>query len=378
MLDVSAAFDVVDHKRLLERHHQYFGLSDTALKWMSSYLEGRKQTVSISSAHSKTTEATSGFPQGSVLGGKKFTMYATPVGNVIDSHNIKYKYYADDGQKYISFNLKNPDEVKQAIHDLELSLNDVYSWMTANMLKMNNDKTEVILFAPKRLLSNVSPSLSLTVHQSNISPKLSVRNLGVMLDATLSMQLQINMITKGCYYQLRKISRIRKYLTMSAAKTLVTTLVLSKIDYCNSLLVNLPAYLLKKLQKVQNYAARVVKKLKIRVSITKHLKGLHWLPVDYRIKFKIALLTFKSLNKLAPNYLASTIQMYQPVRSLRSASRNLLVKKRFSSRYGRRAFSTAAPEIWNDLPENVKNSETLSEFKTNLKTYFFTQAFPSN
>ena len=140
--------------------------------------------------------------------------------------------------------------------------------------------------------------------------------------------------------------------------------------------MNLPAYLLKKLQKVQNYAARVVKKLRVRDSVTRHLKDLHWLPVEYRIKFKVALLVYKSLNNLAPGYLAQTIQKYQPTRNLRSTSKNLLVRKRFSKRYGHRAFSVAAPEIWNDLPDQVKNSESMQKFKTNLKTHFFSKAFP--
>ena len=375
MLDVSAAFDVVDHERLLQRHEQYFGLSDKALAWMSSYLEGRTQTVAIGDCTSNETDVTSVFPQGSVLGGKKFNMYASPVGNVIKSHNVSYQYYADDGQKYISFNLQNLEDVRSAINTLELSVSDVYSWMTANMLKMNDDKTEVILFAPKRVISQISDLISVTVHESVISPESEVKDLGVMLDSTLSMQRQINRITKSCYYQLRRISRVRKYLTMNSAKILVNALVLSKIDYCNSLLVNLPKYLIKKLQKIQNYAARLVKKLKVRNSVTKHLRDLHWLPVHYRIHFKVALLTYKSLNNLAPVYLKNMLEVYHPVRNLRSSSMGYLSRKRYSTRYGSRAFSIAAPEIWNSLPVEIRKSETLRKFKSNLKTHFFRLAY---
>ena len=375
MVDVSAAFDAVDHERLLERHNQYFGMTGKALDWMASYLHGRTQTVAVESYKSNECTVTSGFPQGSVLGGKKFTMYSSPISNVIEAHGMKYKYYADDGQEYISFNLEQVEEVQFAINKLELSLSDIHSWMTANMLKMNEDKTKIILFAPKRLLSKLVNPMSVSVHNYIVSPEPEVKNLGVMLDPTLNMQRQVNFITKSCYYQLRRISRLRKYLTIDAAKSLVNSTVLSKIDYCNSLLVNLPKYLLKKLQKIQNYAARIVKKLKVRNSVSKHLKDLHWLPVTYRIKFKIALITYKSLNNLAPQYISEMLQQYHPTRNLRSSARGYLTKKRHLNKYGSRAFSVAAPVIWNDIPLDIRTVETLEQFKTKLKIYYFEMAY---
>ena len=371
MLDVSAAFDVVDHQRLLERHNQYFGMTEKALAWMDSYLNGRMQTVCIEGKKSPSCYVTTGFPQGSILGGKKFNMYSAPVGNVIKAHNLEYKYYADDGQEYVTFNLKNIDDVQNAISSLELSLADVYSWMTANMLKLNSDKTEVILFAPKRLISQISVPISVHVHGEDNLPEPVVKNLGVMLDSSLNMQRQISKITKSCYYQLRRISRVRKYLTMQAAKSLVNALVLSKLDYCNSLLVNLPKYLIKKLQKIQNYAVRVIKRVKVRQSVRKHLKDLHWLPVEYRIQFKVALLTYKSLNNLAPLYLKDMLQEYSPVRTLRSSSRYYLTRKRHLNHYGSRVFSVAAPKIWNSLPNDLRKTDSLERFKANLKTHFF-------
>ncbi len=145
-----------------------------------------------------------------------------------------------------------------------------------------------------------------------------------MLDRNVTMQRQVNQITKSCYYQLRRISKIRKYLTLDAAKSVINALVLSKLDYCNSLFVNLPKYLISKLQRVQNYAVRIIKKAKIQQSVTRHLKELHWLPVQYRIQFKVALLTYKCLNNLAPNYITELVETYHPPRTLRSSSMGLL------------------------------------------------------
>ena len=149
----------------------------------------------------------------------------------------------------------------------------------------------------------------------------------------------------------------------------MNALVLSKLDYCNSLLVNLPKYLVKKLQRIQNYAVRVIKQAKVCQSVRKHLKDLHWLPVEYRIQFQIALLTYKSLNNLAPQYLKDMLQEYCPVRTLRSSSRHYLTRKRRLNHYGSRAFSVAALKIWNSLPNDLRKTDSLERFKADLKTH---------
>ena len=199
MLDVSAAFDVVDHQRLLDRHRQLFGINGTALEWLESYLSGRSQCVVIGNEKSSSVNIEFGFPQGSVLGGKKFIMYATPLGTLIFHHKVDHKCYADDTQKYISFCLKDPDAAKSAIVQLQKSLGEVQLWMSANMLKMNNDKTEVIVFAPTRHLENLA-DLNVIVDTIPVEPSQQVDNLGVIFDAALSMKQQINSVTSTCYY----------------------------------------------------------------------------------------------------------------------------------------------------------------------------------
>ena len=142
------------------------------------------------------------------------------------------------------------------------------------MLKMNNGKTKLIVFAPKRHLQRLN-NLSLKVDTAVVHPKQEVTNLGVVFDSTLSMKQQINTVTKKCYFHIRRIWKIRKYLTEDATKSLVNAYIVSRLDYCNSLFSGLPDYLLKKLQSVQNRAARLVKKLPWCSSITRYLKQLH-------------------------------------------------------------------------------------------------------
>ena len=159
----------------------------------------------------------------------------------------------------------------------------------------------------------------------------------------------------------------------------LSSIVNSKLDYCNSLAYGLPKYLLQKLQYVQNAAARLITGIRKHDHITPILMDLHWLPVNQRIQFKILLLTFKSLNGLAPVYIDEMIQRYVPNRKLRSSSAFLLKQNKWNLKsYGFRTFTVAAPFLWNSLPLEVKSSPSLNIFKSKLKTHLFKCAFNLN
>ena len=149
--------------------------------------------------------------------------------------------------------------------------------------------------------------------------------------------------------------------------------------YCfayHALLLGLPKNLLQKLQYVQNSAARLIMGTNKRDHIRPVLKKLHWLPIDNRIVFKILLLTFKARAKLAPQYIQDLINDYTPQRNLRSGSKCLLETPNFNlESYGKRAFSVAAPRLWNSLPMELKTSTSIDIFKKKLKTYLFKQSY---
>ena len=181
-------------------------------------------------------------------------------------------------------------------------------------------------------------------------------------------------------YLIRKkkenIAKIRMYLTSESTKTLVHAYVTCRLDNCNSLLLGSPDYIIQKLQRVQNCAARLVAGQPRAAHIRPVLKELHWLPVEQRITFKVLLLTFKALNNLAPPYLSQLIVPYNPTRNLRSAGKHLLeVPNVRLKSYGDRAFSVAAPKQWNDIPLDIKLSGSVDVFKSRLKTYLFRLAF---
>ena len=170
-----------------------------------------------------------------------------------------------------------------------------------------------------------------------------------------------------------KIGQIRKFIDRPTTERLVHAFVTSRLDANNSLLYGLPNAIISKLQRVQNTAVRLVIG-KNRISVSKMRRDvLHWLPVKDRIVFKILLLTFKSLNGLAPPYLKEILKPYEPTRSLRSSSHALLQtpKTVSTATYGERAFSVSAPNLWNKLPTHIKNADSLAKFKKHLKTHLF-------
>ena len=175
---------------------------------------------------------------------------------------------------------------------------------------------------------------------------------------------------------LHHISRIRSFLTDEAAASLVRSLIFSRIDYANSLLFGLPDCLLSKLQMVQNNAARLVMRRQKSDHITPLLKHLHWLPIKYRIEYKINLITYKALHGQAPKYITDFLDEYKPTRSLRSASRGFLQERRARlKRSGERAYSVCAPKLWNKLPLSVRSCGSTDSFKVALKTHLFKNAF---
>ena len=250
--------------------------------------------------------------------------------------------------------------------------------MVCNMLKLNATKTEFIVFSPSRsatLCQNSSMQRSFHPFQRSSC----IKNLGVMLDQSLSMRDQVDMTVKFCYFHIRTIGRVRRYLSQKACETLVYALVTSRLDYCNSLLLGVSQRLFARLQRVQNTAARLVLRLRKREHITPALASLHWLPIKFRPRFKILVLTFNALRGTGPRYLRELVARYQPVRSLRSEAKNLLkVPVSRTRSYGSRTFAAAAAAgLWNELPDRLRDADDVEHFKRDLKTHFFRCAFSS-
>ena len=214
LLDLSAAFDTVDHQILLDRLSSTFSITGTALRWISSYLSDRYFRVTVGGDLSVSGAADGssdkfdlkfGVPQGSVLGPLFFVLYTSSIGDILRKHNINYHIYADDIQLYLAFDPNESGAAISALTRLSFCINDIHDWMTKNMLKLNNSKTEFFLAASQHNLKKLR-DVSLHIGDIQIYPASKIRNLGVIFDQTMSMKDHVNTIVRTVNFHLRKPS----------------------------------------------------------------------------------------------------------------------------------------------------------------------------
>ena len=372
LLDLSAAFDTVEHDVLLQRFQETVGIHGSALNWCRSYFADRTQSVNVLGTSSRPRPLESGMPQGSVVGPFGFPTYTRPLGAICRKYGISYHFYADDTQLYVAF---KPGDELQTKERLESCISEIREWMGRNFLKLNDSKTEFVIIGSNIQRRGISTN-SVRIGDQDIAASESVRNIGAMLDCQLSMKPQVSAVCRGCYYHIRNIGKVRRNLTEEASVSLVHAFITSRVDYLNALIYGVPQSLIAKLQKIQNTAARIISRKKRRDHITPILSNLHWLPVQKRIEFKILLFTFKALHGLAPGYIKDLITPYQPTRSLRSQNLSFLRKPISRTKsFGDRSFAYAAPHLWNKLPQHIRTLEDLDEFKSSVKTQLYREAY---
>ena len=358
----------------MSRLEHSFGLQLSVLNWFRSYLLSRTHFVTVNDIPSQESYLRFGVPQGSVLGPVLFIMYTSPLTDLIDRHSVSHEMFADDTQLQ---NSAIPSEYDKMAISLQSCIADIEHWMSINKLKLNCEKTEAIRFTKPSLSTTLTLPPSITLGSSTIGFSDSVRDLGIFLDNDLSMKQHVLKICQSAYIELKRIGSIRPYLTEGATKTLVTSYILSRLDYGNSVLIGCPQCVILPLQRVQNSAARLVCKAPRTQSCIPLLKKLHWLPVDLRIQYKCCCLCFKIISGSAPSYLSDLFKLYTPSRSLRSSADNRIFTLSTFTRkqHGQRAFSHSAAVAWNSLPHSVRHCEDYNSFKSNLKTHFFKQHF---
>jgi len=312
-------------------------------------------------------------PQGFTIGPKQFLKYAGPIALIARKYGLEFHGYADDSQMSIKFKPKDNCTKQEAIRRVQQCVAEIKLWMGENYLKLNEDKTELIIIQKDR--ETLIDSICLL--DCNINATKSAKNLGVIFDSNLTMELQINAVTKKAFSEIRNISRIRKYLNQDATQRLVQAYVVSKVDYCNSLLVGVAKKHLNKLTRVQHVAARLITRTRRgEVDTIIIMKSLHWLPIPERITYKILIITFKAFHGIAPKYLCDLINLHRPTRNLRSGNQNQLDQPNTRLKgFGDRAFAKCAPVLWNKLPVHLRKKENLDDFKKCLKTHLFSAAY---
>lgn len=376
LLDLSAAFDTVDHNTLLEVLGRRFGVKGTALDWFDSYLADRTQSYQQGAQRSEPYRVHCSVPQGSVLGPQEFIAYTEDLDDLIVRHHLSRHLYADDTQLIDGVRIV---EISVAIERLQQCVEEIHRWCASRRLQLNPGKTEVIWFGTVANLRKIkSMDLALHVGSDVIKPVNVVRDLGVILDQELSMEQHINKVTSNCFFQIRRLKQVRRILGPEITTSLISAFITSRLDYCNSVLAGLPKSTIAPLQRVQNAAARLITGIGRRDHVTPALQKLHWLPIPYRITYKLCVLMHQVHTGRGPSYLSNLVTATADLSSrqaLRSASSNRYEVPRTKLKFGERAFSFAGPSAWNSLPPVLQAQSDSKTFKKLLKTFLFTAAY---
>ena len=218
MLDLPAAFDTINHDILISRLCNVYGITDDALDWFKSCLTGRIHRVVIEDDVSGDRELGFGVPQGSVLGPKIHCMYTEPFSDIIQRQGLSHHSYADDTQLYMTMDHSNNNWC-DGLARIQLCVSEIREWMNQNMLKLNDSKTELIVFTSKyTLLYYLYNDLSITIGDTVVDCSSQVKDLGVICDRVLSLRQHVSYTSKACGFHLRNISRIRKYIPQETCR----------------------------------------------------------------------------------------------------------------------------------------------------------------
>ena len=362
MLDLSAAFDTVHHQ-VLKEELMKIGIQDSALAWISNYLDSRFFRVEINDQSSQKVPLQQGVPQGSVLGPVLFLLYVRGLGKLFADASVSHQQFADDSQGYEVIG-----SVQVSIPKILSLILKIKQWLAGKFQKLNEDKTKFMLIGSKKKLKNLKNSHNLKFFILNghkVKLQSSLKDLGVFIDENLTCNKQISILVKSCNNQLQNLYAIKKYVTRNCLKMLVVNQILSRIDYCNSIYVNLPNYQLRKIQMCMNKSARLIHGARFTDRVTPLLINLHWLPIKARIMFKICCQVKKVLITGKPNYLKPHL--------IRTRTR--LQVPRVKTMFGKRAFKYYAPTVYNSLPLSLREIDNVANFKRKLKTHLFSLAY---
>ena len=368
MLDLSAAFDTINHKILFDKLAGLYGIHGAVMDLLKSYLHGRTYSVIINGTKSGDKSLLCGVPQGSIIGPLLFILYIDDVTRMASKFNLKIHIYADDTTIYVGFNPIN--EVSSSIRNINLCMVEVRRWMLRNFMKLNVEKTQILFCGKPEILELHQSKLQLLEASLGLSQQREkhAKTLGVYIDENLTFDYMIDNVCRAGYYKLGVLRNMRNYLSKNLKIMLVKCYILSKIDYCNALYGCLKQCQIYKLQKLLNASIRFIFGIRRSASVTQYLIESHILPVNLRIKYKLCIMSFKILHGLCPVYLSSLLHRTQAnLPGLRSSSDTTRMK----TNYEEKTTAFKMCKVWNELPINLRETATLPRFKKDLKTHFF-------
>ena len=356
-LDLKKAFDTVDHEILLSKLDSY-GISGNSLKWFQSYLENRMQQCSVGGSLSDSRLLTCGVPQGTILGPLLFLLYMNDLPNCL-SH-CEPRMYADD--THLTYADNNVGSIESCLSE---DLLNVHTWLNANKLTLNMTKTEFMLIGSGQRLNTIAVSPSLLMNGTRVKQVASTKSLGITIDDKLSWNNHIEKLTKKIASGIGAMKRVRHLVPTATLHLIYQVLIQPHFDYCSSVWGTCGVTLKDKLQKLQNRAARVLTFSNYDVHAGQLLEILGWKNLHRQRNIQKAIMVFKCLHGLAPDYLISKFSDRNISYNLRDSENKLNVRLPRTN-YFKNSFTYSGATLWNRLPYEVRCAESLRSFKRDI------------
>ena len=356
LVDLKKAFDTVDHVILLKKLFCY-GIRDVPFDWFESYLSDREQCSMVGDSKSSfMPEGKYGVPQGSVLGPFLFLLYINDIFDCI--HPITFCHlYADD--TVIIQSAKDPESLKNG---LEMQLEYLSAWFYCNKLSVNTTKTEVIFFGRKQKVKECKDMPPLTFQNAPIEPRTHVKYLGVIFDEGLTWEKHASLVRQKTYLGLNKIKRVSSTIDNDTKRLLLNALVYPHLGYCVNTWSNTLAHVKKRFDSLSRQIDRITPMNK---------------PFEKVVEYSTALMAFKAVNKICPTYLSNKFVLCRPPPDApgvvtRAGAENKLRVQRKRNKFDSKTFLSNATNVWNNLPNELRQHKSVLTFKSMAKSHFFT------
>ena len=358
-IDLKKAFDTIDHEIIL-RKLSYFGADQATAKWFQSYLSNRTQRCNVNGNLSSASTVTCGIPQGSILGPLLFLMYINDLPNCL--RVAARRMFANDTS--ITLSAKTVADLKLAVTS---DLNNLTCWLRANKLSLNVAKTELMIIGSRQRLNAQCEEIDISIDDRTIKRVDHTKSLGLTIDAQLSWSKHIDEISKKVSSAIGALKRVRPFIPTDVAVQICNALILPHFDYCSPVWDGLSGCLSDKLQKLQNRATRVITQSPFDTSSNLLLTMLKWEKLSLRCKKQKALIMYKTLKELAPDYLQCLFtQHHVNDYNLRNLEGKLSLPKP-NTNYLKRSFCYSGACLWNNLPQELKSVCSIGQFKRGIK-----------